>query len=341
MRLPSPHTVQELLAVLNREWPSAEGRLAAESNSKAVVHGINVIHKVEAGDLTYADHPKYAARTLASPAACVLLPHPMDGTDVLPADLRPISPTDRPTARPAVLYVHDPFSAFNILLAHFSPAMPMTLAVHPSAVIGEGSILEHGVVVGANVVIGRDCVVHAGAVLYPRTVLGDRVRIQAGAVLGGDAYFFRTRDRQDGKRYDKMRTTGRVVIGNDVEIGANSTVDAGATGDTVIGNGTKLDNLVHIGHGAVIGEDCLLAAQVGVGGKTIIGNRCIFWGQVGISKDLTIGDDTIAYAQSGIKNSLPGGKVWFGSPVREAREKMKELAASKDLYAMWRSWEKT
>jgi len=328
MRLASPHTVQELLAILARDRPSAEGRLAAEASGTAVVHGINVIHKVEAGDLTYADHPKYADRTLSSEAACVLLPHPEDGT------------TDLPMEGPAVLYVHDPFSAFNALLAHFSPAMPSTQAVHPSAVIGAGSILEHGVVVGANVVIGRDCVVHAGAILYPRTVLGDRVRIHAGVVLGGDAYFFRTRDRQDGTRYDKMRTAGRAVIGNDVEIGANSTVDAGATGDTVIGKGTKLDNLVHIGHGAVIGEDCLLAAQVGVGGKTTIGNRCIFWGQVGISKDLTIGDDTIAYAQSGIKNSLPGGKVWFGSPVREAREKMKELAASKDLYAIWRSWGK-
>jgi UDP-3-O-[3-hydroxymyristoyl] glucosamine N-acyltransferase len=243
-----------------------------------------------------------------------------------------------------VLRVADPFSAFNALLAHFSPEAPMDRWIHPSAQIGRDCRIEMGAVVGADVVIGDRCIVHAGAVLYPRTVLGDRVRVHAGAVLGGHAYFYRTRTAPDPeggpehRHYEKMRTTGRVVIGDDVEIGANTTIDAGATGDTVIGRGTKLDNLVHIGHGAVIGEHCLLAAQVGVGGKTIIGDRCIFWGQVGISKDLTIGDDTVAYAQSGIKNSLPGGKVWFGSPVREAREKMKELAATKDLYAMWRDW---
>jgi UDP-3-O-[3-hydroxymyristoyl] glucosamine N-acyltransferase len=330
MRLPRPQTVAELVALLAAEGGHDPLPDPGADTARAV-HGINVIHKVEAGDLTYADHPKYAARTLASPAACVLLPAggpSAEGREPANADA------------PAVVRVTDPFRAFNALLAAFSPERAMTAAIDPSAAIGEGTVIEHGVTIGANVVVGRDCILHAGVVLYPRTVLGDRVRVHAGAVLGGHAYFYRTRKGPEGLRYEKMRTTGRVVVGDDVEIGANSTVDAGATGDTVIGRGSKLDNLVHVGHGAVIGEDCLLAAQVGVGGKAVIGDRCIFWGQVGISKDLRIGDDTVVYAQSGVKDSLPGGKVWFGSPVREAREKMKELAATKDLYAMWRDWER-
>ncbi len=338
MRLPKAHSVAELMRLLEAAGhpASAEGPNGTDPGDPAAVHvhGINVIHKVEAGDLSYADHPKYAARTLASAATCVLLPTGMD---------IPRSDTEDRGGK-LILRVDDPFTAFNALLAHFSPEAPMDRRVHPTATIGNGCRIEEGAVIGAEVVLGEGCTIHAGAVLYPRTVLGKNVRIHAGAVLGGHAYFYRTRSTpgHDGapeqRHYQKMRTAGRVVVGDGVEIGANSTVDAGATGDTVIGRGSKLDNLVHIGHGAVIGEHCLLAAQVGVGGKTIIGDRCIFWGQVGISKDLTIGDDTIVYAQSGIKDSLPAGKVWFGSPVREARDKMKELAATKDLYAMWRDW---
>lgn len=314
------HTLAELAALLPL---SQKARTVGKADTP--IRGINVIHKVREGDLTYADHPKYGMRTLQSDAAAVILAQVPENGEVT----KPL------------LIVQDPFSAFRHLLLHFAPYKPFTETIDPSAQIGEGSIVEPGAVIGPNVRIGRDCLIHTRAVLYDGVILGDRVEVQAGAVLGGHAYFFKTRsENPPGKRYEKMPSTGRVIIGDDVEIGANSTVDKGGTGDTIIGRGTKLDNLVHVGHGAVIGEDCLLAAQVGIGGKAIIGNRCIFWGQVGVSKDLQIGDDTVVYAQSGVKDSLPGGRVWFGSPVREAREKMKELAATKDLYAMWRRWEK-
>ncbi len=319
VKLPQTHSLADLAALLDS---SHQAHIVGPSD--VLVKGINVIHKVEPGDLSYADHPKYGERALSSVASALILAEQ-------PLDLQGKS----------VLLVRDAFSAFRDLLQIFSPYRPLMHWVDPSAVIGAGTILEPGVIVGPNVIIGEDCLIHAHAVIYDNVILGDRVEIQSGAVIGGHAYFFKTRaGNPPGKRYEKMPTAGRVLIGDDVEIGANSTVDKGGTGDTVIGRGTKLDNLVHIGHGAVIGEDCLLAAQVGVGGKAIIGNRCMFWGQVGISKDLTIGDDTVVYAQSGVKDSLPGGKVWFGSPVREARDKMRELAATKDLYAMWRGWER-
>ncbi len=319
MKLNQPHTLAELAALLD---PNLHPRIAGPSDR--LISGINVIHKVEPGDLTFADHPKYGGKAISSSASAVILDHE-------PTDLQ----------GKAVLIVSDAFTAFRDLLRGFSPYMPLTERVHPSAVIGSGTVLEPGVTIGPDVIIGKDCLIHANAVIYNGVILGDRVEIQAGAIIGGHAYFFKTRkDNPAGLRYEKMPSTGRVILGDDVEIGANSTVDKGGTGDTVIGRGTKIDNLVHVGHGAVIGEDCLLAAQVGIGGKAIIGNRCIFWGQVGVSKDLTVGDDTVVYAQSGVKDSLPGGKVWFGSPVREARDKMRELAVTKDLYEIWKSWDR-
>ncbi len=319
MKLSQPYRLAELAELLQPHMP-----LSILGPDDCLVHGINVIHKVEQGDLTYADHPKYGDRAINSPASAVILSQA----------------PDEPATK-SILLVGDPFYAFRQLLLHFSPYQALSQERHPSALIGEGTLLEPGVIIGPNVVIGRDCLIHARAVLYDGVVLGDRVEVQSGAVLGSHAYFFKTRQASSpGKRYEKMPSTGRVIIGDDVEIGANCTIDKGATGDTIIGRGTKLDNLVHIGHGATIGEDCLLAAQVGIGGKAVIGNRCIFWGQVGVSKDLEVGDDTVVYAQSGVKNSLEGGKVWFGSPVREARDKMRELAATKELYDMWRSWER-
>ncbi len=319
MKLPFPHTLAELAALLG---PEHQARIAGDPSRS--VEGINVIHKVQSGDLTYADHPKYGDRALASAAsALILAAEPVDAQGK------------------SVLVVADAFSAFRDLLRHFCPVRPLTAQIAPEAAIGPGTVLEPGVVIGPEVVIGADCYLHANVVIGNGTIIGDRVEIQPGAVLGGDGFFYKTRaGNPPGKRYEKMPSTGRVLIGDDVEIGAGSTVDRAATGDTVIGRGTKLDNLVHIGHGAVIGEDCLLAAQVGIGGKVIVGDRCIFWGQAGIAKDLTIGDDCTILAQSGVKDPIPSGQVWFGYPAREAREKMREVAAAKDLYAMWREWKK-
>jgi UDP-3-O-[3-hydroxymyristoyl] glucosamine N-acyltransferase len=151
--------------------------------------------------------------------------------------------------------------------------------------------------------------------------------IHAGTVIGADAFYFKRRP----EGYDKMKSCGRVVIEDDVEIGACCTIDKGVSGDTVIGRGTKFDNQIHIGHDTVVGANCLMAAQTGVAGVATIEDDVILWGQVGVSKDLTIGKGAIVLAQSGVPKSLEGGKTYFGSPVGEAREKMKEMALIKRI----------
>ena len=159
--------------------------------------------------------------------------------------------------------------------------------------------------------------------IYDGSLLGNRVVLHSGTVVGGDGFGFAP--LADGT-YKKIHQIGNVIIEDDVEIGAGCTIDKGVSGDTIIGKGTKLDNHIHIGHGAVIGRNCLFAAQVGIGGKAIIEDEVILWGQVGVSKDLTIGKGAVVYAQSGVPASLEGGKIYFGSPVEDAKSKMRELS---------------
>lgn len=151
--------------------------------------------------------------------------------------------------------------------------------------------------------------------------------MQAGALIGTDAFYY----KKINGHYHKWRSGGRVIIGNDVEVGAGCTISRGVSGETIIGEGTKLDCQIHIGHGAVIGRHCLIAAQVGIAGKTIIGDHCVIYGQVGIAQNLHIGDHTILLAKSGVSKDLEGGKTYFGVPAGEAREKYKEIAGIKML----------
>ncbi len=170
--------------------------------------------------------------------------------------------------------------------------------------------------------------------IYDHTQIGDNVIIHAGTVLGADAFYFKRRKERE-VQYDKLESCGRVIIEDDVEIGAGCAIDKGVSGDTIIGKGSKLDNHIHIGHGAVIGKNCLFAGQVGIGGKAIIEDEVILWGQVGVSKDLTIGKGAIVYAQSGVGQTIEGGKVYFGSPVDDARTKMRELNWIRRIPEIW------
>jgi UDP-3-O-[3-hydroxymyristoyl] glucosamine N-acyltransferase len=165
-------------------------------------------------------------------------------------------------------------------------------------------------------------------------VIDDNVIIQAGTVIGSDAFYYNKKTNRD-VHYKKMKSCGRVLIGNDVEIGAGCMIDRGVTADTIIGAGTKIDNLVHIGHDTVVGKNCLFAAQVGIAGAVTIEDNVILWGQVGVSKTLTIGEGAIVYAQSGVKDSIEGRKIYFGSPVEDAREKMKEFVWVKRIPQLW------
>ena len=199
---------------------------------------------------------------------------------------------------------------------------------------GEGTVIMPNVYIGNHVTIGKDCVIYPNVTILDHVVIGDDVVIQAGTVIGGDAFYYNKKTNRD-IHYKRMLSCGRVVIENGVEIGAGCTIDRGVTGDTLIGAGTKIDNLVQIGHDTVVGKNCLFASQVGIAGATTIEDNVILWGQVGVSKTLTIGEGAVIYAQSGVKDSIAGGKVYFGSPVEDAREKMKELVWIKRIPQLW------
>ncbi len=191
--------------------------------------------------------------------------------------------------------------------------------MEPSAKIGSGTIIYPGCYIGHNVRIGNDCLIYANVVLREDTQIGDRVIIQPGAVIGSDGYGFAA---LNGKHY-KVPQIGNVVVEQDVEIGANVTIDRATTGETRIGEGTKIDNLVHIAHNVMIGRNCLIVAQVGISGSTKIGNSVTLAGQVGVTGHLTIGDNAVITAQSGVMSDVKPGEVLFGSPVRPMKQAMK------------------
>ncbi len=191
--------------------------------------------------------------------------------------------------------------------------------IEAGASVSSGTTLYSGVYVGANVRIGPDSVIYSNVTLYGETHIGARVIIHAGAVLGSDGYGFALKD---GKHH-KIPQVGRVVVEDDVEIGANVTVDRATTGETRIGAGTKIDNLVHIAHNVQIGRDSLIVAQVGISGSTRVGDHVTLAGQVGVTGHLTIGDGAVIAAQSGIMSNVAPGEVLFGSPARPHREAMK------------------
>jgi len=274
------------------------------------VKGINEIHKVEEGDITFVDVEKYYETALNSAASIIIINKKVD------------CPKGK-----ALIISDNPFKDYNFLTKHFQPFVPATKMISDDAIIGKNTIIQPGVFIGHDVIIGENCIIHPHVTIYDHAIIGDNVIIHANCVIGGDAFYY---NKQAGD-YTLMHSCGRVILENNVEIGANTSIDKGVSGDTIIGQGTKIDNNIQIGHGVVIGKNCLLASQVGVGGKTIIEDNVILWGQVGVSKDITIGENAVVLAQSGISKSLEGNKVYFGYPAEEARSKYKELALIRRL----------
>jgi len=286
-------------------------------NPDEPVTGINEIHKVEKGDLVFVDHPKYYDKCLNSAASFIII--------------------NKETAVPegkALLIVDNPFEAYCKITNHFRPFEPANKMISDSAVIGEGSFIYPGAFIGNHVRIGKNCIIHPNVSIMDHCIIGDHVIIQAGTVIGSDAFYYNTKKDRE-LWYKKMPSCGRVIIEDEVEIGAGCTIDRGVSHDSIIGKGTKIDNLVHIGHDTVTGKNCLFAGQVGIAGVVTIEDGVTLWGQVGVSKTLTIGTNAVVYAQSGVKNDAAGGKVYFGSPIEDAREKMKELVWIKRIPLLW------
>ncbi|WP_238404645.1 UDP-3-O-(3-hydroxymyristoyl)glucosamine N-acyltransferase [Flavobacterium psychrophilum] len=271
---------------------------------------MNEIHVVEAGDIVFVDHPKYYDKALQSAATIVLINknvHCPQGKALLISD--------------------DPFRDFNKLTNHFRPFQKSNVAISASAKIGKGTIIQPNTFIGNNVIIGENCLIHSNVSIYDNTIIGNNVIIHAGTILGADAFYYKK--RPDG--FDQLISGGRVVIHDNVGIGALCTIDKGVTGDTTIGQGTKIDNQVHVGHDTIIGKKCLIASQTGIAGCVIIEDDVTLWGQVGTTSGITIGTKAVVMGQTGVTKSIEGGKSYFGTPVQESREKLKQLANIKRI----------
>ena len=308
MQFPAPVPLQWIADLIH-------ARLTGNTNGYAT--GINELHKVETGDLVFVDHPKYYDKCINSKATFIIIN----------------KETTLPDGK-ALLIVDNPFEAYCSIVNHFRPFIPATKPVSDSAVIGEGSFVYPSAYIGHHVVIGKNCIIHPQVTIMDYTVIGDNVVIQAGTVIGSDAFYYNTKKNRD-VWYKRMPSCGRVIIEDDVEIGAGCTIDRGVSHDTVIGRGTKMDNMIHIGHDTVIGKNCLIAAQVGIAGVVTLEDGVTLWGQVGVSKTLTIGSNAVILAQSGVGKDTEGNKSYFGSPIEDAREKMKELVWVKRIPELW------
>lgn len=280
----------------------------------ALVLGLNEIHNVEPGDLTFVDHEKYYDFTLRSKASFVLINKQIEAP-----------------AGKTLLYNANPFLAYNYLAERFKPELRRSNAIASSAKIGESTFVYPNTYIGENVRIGRNCVIYPNVTIYPYTEIGDNVIIHANTTIGSDAFYY----KKQATHYDKMHTAGKVVLANDVEIGAGCTVDAGVSSDTVIGKGTKIDDQVHIGHDVKIGEHCIIAGQVGIAGNTKVGNWVILYGKVAVNKNIEIGDKAVVMATTAVAKSLEGGKTYIGIPAEEARTFARQYAIIKKLPDLW------
>jgi UDP-3-O-[3-hydroxymyristoyl] glucosamine N-acyltransferase len=310
MKLPAPISVQ---------WLSTFTESEIIGNNQLEITGVNEIHQVEMGDIVFVDHPKYYETCLNSAASCIIINN---------------KEVTVPTGK-TLLFCADPFEAYSKIVQHFKPMPLSDQAISKDALIGEGTIIMPRVFIGANVSIGKNCVIYPNVTLLPDTIIGDEVIIQAGTVIGSDAFYYNTKKNRPAW-YKKMPSCGRVIIEDKVEIGANCTIDKGVSGDTIIGMGTKMDNMVHIGHDTQIEANCLFAAQVGVAGGVKIKSGVTLWGQVGVGKTLTIGENATLLGRAGVVGSLEGNKVYMGFPAEEASIKRRELVWIKRIPELWK-----
>lgn len=295
------------------------GRL--EGNPEIEIHSVNGIEEAREGEITFLSHKKYLTVLTDSKCSAVIAP------------LGITTGTEK-----AVIFVENPYLAFAKLLEIFHPRkkeipgisprsvisetaiLGQGVTIHPLAYVGEGakigdhSVLYPGAFIGENVTIGCHCTIYPNTSIYADTVIGNQVIIHAGAVIGSDGFGY-VPDPQ-GKRH-KIPQVGKVVIEDDVEIGANTCIDRATMGETRILRGVKLDNMVQIAHNCVVGQDSVMAAQVGISGSCKIGDRAMLGGQVGVADHVEIGNDVIIIAQSGVPSDLEEKKIYAGSPTMD------------------------
>lgn len=302
MKFNKPTPIQKIADRLNAE-------IIGDNTLDAL--GINEIHNVKEGDITFSDVKKYFEKALNSAATFIIL-------------------NEKPDAIPdgKVVLIHpQPFDAYDSIVKLQRPFTPLSIEVAESSAIHPSVIFEPNVVIGNHVRIGIGSYIQANAVIHDYTVIGKNVTIGAGTLIGTDAFYF----KRNTEGYKKWRSGGRVVIEDNVDIGAGCTINKGVSSDTIIGEGTKIDCQVHIGHDAQIGKNCLIAAQAGISGNTVLEDEVVIYGQVGIAQNLRIGKKAIILAKSGVSKDLAGDKTYFGYPAQEVRDAYKELAIIRQL----------
>jgi UDP-3-O-[3-hydroxymyristoyl] glucosamine N-acyltransferase len=300
MKFSAPQTLKTIAEIIDCPF-------VGDANHEVL--GMNEIHVVDPGDIVFVDHPKYYDKALESAATTILINKEVDcpeGKGLLISD--------------------DPFRDFNKLSLHFSPAALSNVAISESATISASAKLFPGVFIGNNVSIGDNTIIHPNVTIYDNCVIGNNVVIHANTVLGADAFYYKTRS----EGFDQLLSTGKVVIENNVHIGASCTIDRGVSGETRIGEGSRLDNHIQIGHDTKVGKKCLFASQVGIAGCVIIEDQVTLWGQVGVKSDVTLEEGVVVYAQGGVAKSLKKG-TYFGSPAEDVRTKFREIASLKKL----------
>ncbi|MBI4375437.1 MAG: UDP-3-O-(3-hydroxymyristoyl)glucosamine N-acyltransferase [Elusimicrobia bacterium] len=322
LRLPNPTPVSALAELVGGQ---------AEGESGLLIEGASTLEKAQASDISFLGNPKYAEAAAASEAGCLLLPPAAKGI---------------PGRAKSRIYVEDPQYAFSQVLWLIANAHPAALpsvsdkaSVHyqaklgPNIEIGAFSVVEKGCLIGEatsigaqcyigeNVRIGRHCKIYPQVVIREGCVLGDRVIIHSGTVVGADGFGFST-DKKTGK-HRKIPQLGNVIIGDDVELGANVTIDRATIGSTEIGPGSKIDNLVQLAHNVKIGRDCIIVSQAGVAGSSELGDRVILAGQAGVVGHIKLGDGAIIMAQTGVTSDVDKGAIMFGSPAKPRREAFK------------------
>ncbi|WP_299799486.1 UDP-3-O-(3-hydroxymyristoyl)glucosamine N-acyltransferase [uncultured Maribacter sp.] len=301
MKFPTTFSLKQIADIISSEYVG---------HDDFPVLGMNEIHVVVNGDIVFVDNPKYYDKALQSKATVILINKNVE------------CPKGK-----ALLISDDPFRDFNKLTTFFQPFVPSSQTIAATAKIGKDTVIQPNCFIGNNVDIGDNCLIHSNVTIYDNCIVGNNVTIHAGSVLGADAFYYKKRP----ERFDKLISGGRVVLKDNVDIGALCTIDKGVTGDTTIGFGTKLDNQVHVGHDTVIGEKCLIASQTGIAGCVIIEDEVTIWGQVGTNSGITIGAKAVIMGQTGVTKSVKGGKSYFGTPIEESREKLKQLAYIKKI----------
>jgi UDP-3-O-[3-hydroxymyristoyl] glucosamine N-acyltransferase len=301
MKLNPPLSLKQISEIINARFIG---------DPDFAVTGINEIHMVEPGDLTFVDHPKYYNKALNSKATTILINKEVD-----------------PPQGKSLIISDKPFDDYVSLVKNFRPFEKAIATISPTAQVGEGTVIQPGAFIGNHVNIGSNCIIHANVSIYDHSVIGNNVILHSGCVIGGDAYYYQKRPAG----YKKLESCGRVVIEDDVEIGALTSIDKGVSGDTIISKGTKFDNHVQVGHDTYIGKNCLIGAFCAIAGVTRIEDDVILWANVLVNKDLVIGKGAVLLAGSGTERSLEGGKIYWGIPAVEARKKWKEIATLRQM----------